>query len=55
MEFAEHEFTDLVYKDNSGQPYHWLLSKEKEKERKNNSKHFYKHLLGILAGFPSVA
>ena len=53
MEFAEHEFTDLVYKDNSGQPS--LLSKEKEKERKNNSKHFYKHLLGILAGFPSVA
>ena len=24
---------------------------KKEKERNNNSKHFYKHLLGILLGF----
>ena len=24
---------------------------KKEKERKKNSKHFYKHLLGILDGF----
>ena len=29
--------------------------KRKEKKRNKKSKHFCKHLLGILVGFPSVA
>ena len=53
---AEHDFSDLAYKDSSCQPYHWSLTKkQKEKERKKNSKHFCKQLLGILVGFLSVA
>ena len=35
MEFAKHEVTDRAYKDTYWQPYHWLLTKEKEKEREN--------------------
>ena len=34
MEFTKHEFTDLAYKDTYCQPYHWSLTKEKEKDRK---------------------
>ena len=38
---------DPAYKDNSWQTYQWLLTKkERKKARKNDLKHFWKHLLG---------
>ena len=38
---------DPAYKNNSWQPYQWLLTKkERKKARKNDLKHFWKHLLG---------
>ena len=39
-----------------GNPITDYQQRKKEKEkRKKNSKHFCKHLLGILVGFPQVA
>ena len=38
---------DPAYKNNSWQPYQWFLTKkERKKARKNDLKHFWKHLLG---------
>ena len=38
---------DPAYKNNSWQTYQWLLTKkERKKARKNDLKHFWKHLLG---------